>query len=154
MINTKAKKSTYSISDVSKLCGLPDSTLRYYETIGISNPISRDTSSKQRVYSEDDLNLFTSIACLNATGMSLENMRKYLSNHYGGATTAPTEISLLEEQKKILNKEAKFLKIRQQYIDLKIAYWQAVMDGNANKAKRIGGEASALAKDLQLTKNN
>lgn len=65
---------TYSIMEAAKLSGLPETTLRYYETIGIIDPIVRDPSSKQRVYDENDINLIIAVACLSATGMSIKDM--------------------------------------------------------------------------------
>jgi putative merR family transcriptional regulator len=59
-----ASSEHYSIKQVSEMSGLPPSTLRYYESIGIIPVISRDSSSKQRVYSEDDLGFIKNVACL------------------------------------------------------------------------------------------
>jgi len=67
-MSTQAKQN-YTIQEATKLTGLTSSTLRYYETIGLIPPVQRDSSSKYRVYSEDDINYIVSIACLSATGM-------------------------------------------------------------------------------------
>ncbi len=64
------------------ISGLPESTLRYYEQIGIIDPIARDPSSGHRVYSDKDIESLTTIACLAATGMPLESMREYLKNRF------------------------------------------------------------------------
>lgn len=80
-MNTQTDKAQlYTIREVAKLSGLPESTLRYYETIGLIHPITRDASSKHRVYNEHDVNFAIAIACLNATSLSLEDMRTYLKN--------------------------------------------------------------------------
>ncbi len=42
----------HSIREASMISGLPESTLRYYEQIGIIDPIARDPSSGHRVYSD------------------------------------------------------------------------------------------------------
>ncbi len=141
----------YTIMEAAKLSGLPESTLRYYETIGIIEPITRDSSSKHRVYSEDDINTIVSIACLSATGMSLQNMRTYLKNRDQGATAANQQIGLLEAQKQRLAQEAHYLEKRQRYVELKIAYWQAVEDGNPDEAETIGRRALTIAKNLKLS---
>lgn len=64
------------------ISGLPESTLRYYEQIGIIDPIARDPSSGHRVYSDKDIESLTTIACLAATCMPLESMREYLKNRF------------------------------------------------------------------------
>jgi len=73
MSNHTDKVHLYTMREVAKLSGLPESTLRYYETLGIIHPIRRDSSSKHRAYSEDEVHFALAIACLNATGMSLVN---------------------------------------------------------------------------------
>ena len=45
----------YTIKEAAALTGLPASTLRYYESIGVITPISRGASSGHRVYDEADL---------------------------------------------------------------------------------------------------
>lgn len=72
MAVTSMSNPTYTITEAAKLSGL----LRYYETIGIIDPIERDSS----VYNENDMTLIISVACLSATGMPLEDMRTYLAN--------------------------------------------------------------------------
>ena len=60
----------HTIREASLISGLPESTLRYYEQIGIIDPIARDPSSGHRAYSDRDLERLTTIACLSATGQS------------------------------------------------------------------------------------
>ncbi|MBC7631773.1 MerR family transcriptional regulator, partial [Aeromicrobium sp.] len=68
MSRTTTQRS-HTITETAALTGLPASTLRYYETIGVIWPISRGESSKHRVYDEDDLDQLMWVACLAATGM-------------------------------------------------------------------------------------
>src|SRR5260370_37164979 len=103
------KAQLYTIREVARLSGLPESTLRYYETIGLIHPITRDASSKHRVYNEQDVNFAIAIACLNATGMSLEDMRTYLTNRILGAQAANEQLALLETQKRRLAEEERYL---------------------------------------------
>ena len=46
---------TYTIKEAAALTGLPASTLRYYESIGVIAPVGRGESSKHRVFTEADL---------------------------------------------------------------------------------------------------
>jgi DNA-binding transcriptional MerR regulator len=142
----------YTIMEAAKLSGLPESTLRYYETIGLIGPIQRNASSRHRVYNEDDINLVVAVACLSATGMSIEAMRAYLGNRGRGAQAAIEQVELLEAQKKRLADEAQFLELRQRYVDTKIAYWKAVETGGAEQVQTIKGRADAIAKELKLSK--
>ena len=142
----------YTIREVAKLSGLPESTLRYYETIGLIHPIARDRSSKHRVYNEHDVNFAIAIACLNATGMSIEDMRTYLKNRSLGAQTANEQVELLETQQQRLAEEAHNLELRRRYVAIKIAYWQAVASGDTQQIEATREQTYALAQELKLPK--
>jgi DNA-binding transcriptional MerR regulator len=142
---------TYTIKQASEQCGLPESTLRYYESIGIIDPISRDTSSKHRVYSEDDINILDAIACLNATGMPLDDMRAYMENRTHGVNAPREQIALFNRHIERLRVEAKFLKLREAYVQIKLSYWEAVEAGNDKLAQEISLKAKTLAHDLKLS---
>ena len=68
------------------ISGLPESTLRYYEQIGIIAPIARDPSSGHRAYTNEDIQSLVTISCLSATGMPLDAMREYLKNRFDGTS--------------------------------------------------------------------
>ncbi|MFC7361824.1 MerR family transcriptional regulator [Nocardioides astragali] len=140
---------SYSIKEAAALTGLPASTLRYYEQIGVISPISRGASSKHRVYDEGDLDQLMWVACLAATGMSVGDMRQYMANNRLGAEAAADQEQLLAEQQRRLATEAEALALRQRYVQLKIAYWQAVQAGDAIRAEELSVEARALADELR-----
>ena len=142
-------RQSYSISEAAQLVGLPESTLRYYETIGLMNPVGRDPSSKHRRYTDHDIDYAVAVACLNATGMSIETMRAYLANRGHGAHSAKEQLDLLESHKQHLAEEASRLQLRQRYIDAKIAYWQAVLAGDTAQAQEIGKNAKLISQELR-----
>ncbi|MDF7640634.1 MerR family transcriptional regulator [Bifidobacterium sp. ESL0784] len=138
----------HSIGEASLYCGLPESTLRYYEDVGIITPIARDPESGHRAYTDDDLQALLIISCLSATGMPLAKMKEYMANRKRGREGAPTEIELLRDQKRRLNEERRFLMAREEYVNLKIQYWQAVSDDNDAQATRLGARAEQKVKEL------
>lgn len=140
----------HTIKEASELSGLPESTLRFYETIGIIDPIRRDPSSKHRIYNEDDINLVIGIACLNATGMSIDDMRVYLKNRNHGRSGADNQVALLEAQEKRLTDEARNLKLRQRYVAIKIDYWRAVATSDKKSIETAKEAAKLIAKELKL----
>ena len=127
----------HSIREASMISGLPESTLRYYEQIGIIDPIARDPSSGHRVYSDKDIESLTTIACLAATGMPLESMREYLKNRFDGPEGARRQIELLDAQSLRLAAKAEALRIQQAYVSLKSLYWRAIAEGHEDEANRI-----------------
>ena len=146
-------KNNYTIAEVSQLSGLPASTLRYYETIGLIRPVERDSSSKQRVYSQQDLDRIDGIACLHATGLSLDDMRAYLENANLGTKGARGDIELLRAQLGKLEAEEQYMKLRKQYVRLKIQYWQAVEMNDEATRQKIATKAKELAQKLKFPKS-
>src|SRR6185295_6872055 len=112
---------TYTIKEAAALTGLPASTLRYYESIGVIAPVNRGESSKHRVYTEEDLDQVLGVACLAAVGLPISDMRRYVENSQNGSSGAADQVALLTSQKKRLAIEVEFLKLRQRYVDLKIS---------------------------------
>jgi DNA-binding transcriptional MerR regulator len=150
-VTTSTTQRSYSIKEAAALTGLPASTLRYYESIGVIHPISRGASSRHRVYDDDDLDQLMWVACLAATGMSVSDMREYVANGALGPSAAAQQIDLLAAQDRRLEVEAEHLALRRRYVRLKITYWQAVGAGDTDRAEEIGRKASALADALKRT---
>jgi DNA-binding transcriptional MerR regulator len=148
-VTAPVTRHTYTIKEAAALTGLPASTLRYYESIGVIPPISRGASSKHRVYDEDDIDQLMWVACLAATGMSVEDMRRYVANGPLGPAAAGEQIELLAEQERRLAFEAEQIAVRQRYVRLKIEYWQAIAAGDSSRAERLADEARTLADQLK-----
>jgi DNA-binding transcriptional MerR regulator len=148
-VSAPTVQHTYTIKEAAALTGLPASTLRYYESMGVVWPIGRGESSKHRVYTEEDLDQLTWVACLSATGMSISDMRRYVQNGTLGPDAAADQIALLEAQRERLADEANRLALRQRYVQLKIGYWQAVRAGDSAGAQELAGEARSLAAELK-----
>ena len=140
---------TYTIKEAAALTGLPSSTLRYYESIGVIAPISRGESSNHRVYTDEDLDTLTWVACLSATGMSVSDMRRYLQNGSLGAEAAVDQVELRRAQQRKLEVEAARIAIRKRYVTIKIEYWQAVAAGDDPRVESLSRQARALADELK-----
>lgn len=143
----------YTITEAATISGLPESTLRYYETIGIIRPIARDPNTKRRVYSEEDINLVVAIACLNATGLSIEDMKAYLENTQHGEAGAQAQVKLLGGQLKHLVAEMQYAELRIAYVKAKVTYWQSVIRRD-DEAIEVSRRATYAAADkMKLPKN-
>jgi DNA-binding transcriptional MerR regulator len=148
-VSTSTARHSYSIKEAAALTGLPASTLRYYESIGVIAPVSRGASSKHRVYDEDDLDRLMWVACLAATGLSVSDMKRYVANGQLGPSAAGEQIDLLAAQERRLALEAEHLVLRQRYVRLKIDYWQAVQASDDARAQLLSAEARVLADELK-----
>ena len=141
--------SRYSIKEASELIWLPESTLRYYETMWLIDWIERDISSWHRVYSEENIQYFSWIACLNATWMSISDMKKYIEWFKNGNIIPEKQIALLQKQEKNIAQEQKELKIRKNYIKAKIKYWGLVNSTDMQSFEKVKEEIMVLAKELK-----
>ena len=148
-MTSPATHRSYTIKEAAALTGLPASTLRYYETIGVIAPVSRGASSGHRAYDESDLDQLMWVACLAATGMSVSDMRAYLANGAVGRPAAREQVDLLEAQARRLDEEAEQVALRQRYVRIKIDYWHAVEAGDDARADLLSGEARTLADELR-----
>lgn len=140
----------HTITETAKISGLPESTLRYYETIGLIKPIERDINTKRRIYSDDDVNLVVAIACLNATGMSIEDMKAYLDNFNHGEEGAFSQVEILSSQLKNLEEERHFAELRIQYVKTKIDYWKATIKKDVPEVDRLRKKTYEIADELKL----
>jgi DNA-binding transcriptional MerR regulator len=148
-VSVQTDRHTYTIREAAALTGLPASTLRYYESIGVIEPVGRGASSKHRVYTTDDLDQLVWVSCLSATGMSVSDMRRYVANRDLGEAGASEQIDLLTSQQIRLTVESEQIKIRQRYVQLKIDYWHAIAAGDGERADLLAGEARSLADELK-----
>jgi len=83
-----------NIDEVAKYFRITKSKLRYYEKNGVIREISRDEKGN-RVYTQDDLMWIEFFLNLKDTGMSLKEIKYYISLKKGGVDT-------VEERKNIL----------------------------------------------------
>jgi DNA-binding transcriptional MerR regulator len=148
-VSARTTQHTYTIKEAAALTGLPSSTLRYYESIGVIAPMGRGESSKHRVYTDEDLDMLTWVACLSATGMSVSDMRRYMENGAFGAEAASDQVELLRTQQQKLELEAERIAIRKRYVTIKIEYWQAVAARDEGRVESLTREARALADGLK-----
>jgi len=126
-----------TVQQVVEMTGLSEHTLRYYERLGLLKSIRRDLSSGHRRYSIDDVARLETLACLRATGMSLEEMRQYMGLISQGRAAAEQQRSLLESHKVVLAEKMRQMQRNLDYLDYKIAYWNAVQAGDDQLAADI-----------------
>jgi DNA-binding transcriptional MerR regulator len=153
-VTSPTTRRSYTIKEAAGLTGLPASTLRYYESIGVVAPVSRGATSGHRVYDEEVLDQLMWVACLAATGMSVSDMRAYVANGSVGPAAAHKQVDLLAAQERRLAEEAQQIALRQRYVRIKIDYWRAVEVGDDAHADRLSGEARTLADELRGSRNH
>lgn len=116
-------------------------------------PIGRGESGKHRVYTDDDLDRLTWVACPNATGMSVSDIR-YVANGALGPAGAKQQIRLLTAHQESWCWKLSSSLCGSGTSPLKIDYWHAVEAGDDARVHRLSNEARALADELKKAKKN
>ena len=142
-------EATLTIKQMAAQSGLSEYTLRYYEKVGLIKPIPRDRSSGHRRYSTDTVDIVMALSCLRASGLSLDDMRTYLRLRKRGAEAATEQKALFLAHAEEVAEEIRRLKVRQRFLDGKVAYWDALMNGDGELAKQIAAQNLEIAKELQ-----
>lgn len=143
----------YTIKEASKLSWLPESTLRYYETMWLIDFIKRDNSSKHRIYNEEDINIISAIACLNLTWMSIWDMKDYMSNLDPNTKDFSIQLKILKDQDKKLALEEKNLTLRRKYIKWKLKYYNMLSawdEVSCEEMEKIREQISEVSKKMRF----
>jgi DNA-binding transcriptional MerR regulator len=136
--------SYFTLQEVVNRSGLSEHTLRYYERIGLLEEVGRDRSSGHRRYTENDLQVIEVMACLRATGMSIEHMRRFLELAREGRSSAQELANLFEAHRQNLEMELARKQEHLRYLEQKVAFWNAVSEGD--EAKML--EARMISDDM------
>lgn len=109
----------YTIGQVSKMFGLPVSTLRYYDKEGLLPEIKR--SSGIRKFGEKEMRTLKLIECLKKSGLEIKQIKQFIEWCDKGSETYPQRKRLFEEQQvKVL---AEIEKYREVLCVLKFKAW-------------------------------
>ncbi len=137
-----------SIGEMARVTGLGIHTLRYYERIGLIEPVPRLDNGHRR-YASRTVERAQALSYLRASGMSVDDMRSYLRNVDDSAATKVAV--LLARHAEDLDRQIKDLAVRREYVTAKAAYWQAVAEGRGDDpvAQQQIERATELSKELR-----
>ena len=113
----------YSPAEASQKTGFSIDTLRYYEEIGLLEPIGRTAAGRRR-FTVDDLGLLGMLRCLRDTGMPIAEMKRFAELTRGGDATVPDRIELLEAHDRRIDEQVATLLAQQSRIRGKIKYYR------------------------------
>lgn len=88
----------YSIQDVSKKTGLTTHTLRYYEKEGLISGVERSQGGF-RQYTDEDLERLGLICCLKNTGMSIQEIARFVQLTHEGDHTLKERVQMLKNHR-------------------------------------------------------
>lgn len=114
---------TFSIQQTANSTGLSSHTLRYYERIGLIQPVTRATNG-HREYSLQDIEWIEFLTCLRSTGMPIREMQRYAELLRQGESTIGDRMALLEAHRARIEEEIRLLTKNLEGIKWKIRHYQ------------------------------
>jgi DNA-binding transcriptional MerR regulator len=112
-----------TIQEVAERTGLTAHTLRYYERIGLIQPIDRASSGHRR-YSESDMGWIEFLKKMRITGMPIREMKLYASLMWQGEQTSGARRRLLERHRERMQSKLQELNDCLSCIEWKIAHYK------------------------------
>ncbi|WCK54831.1 MerR family transcriptional regulator [Aneurinibacillus sp. Ricciae_BoGa-3] len=114
---------SYSMKYVVDHLNISANTLRFYETEGILNEISRDSKGR-RIYSEENIEWIKFIRCLRETGMPISKIKEYIDLYeLGNATFLQRKEMMMQHKLEVQNKINESLKYLE-IISYKVATYE------------------------------
>lgn len=113
----------FTIQQMAHRTGLSIHTLRYYEQIGLLDPIDRLANGHRR-YKPTDLTRLEFLKRLRATGMSIKEMQYYVDLYRAGDSTLRERREILQAHKQTILAQVDDLMDTVDFIDMKIERYQ------------------------------
>lgn len=95
---------TYSIKEISKITGLPASTLRYYDKQGLLPSLKRNANNV-RVFEDEDIQGLKLIDCLKRSGLSIKDIKKFMDAVTQGDKSLKTRLDIFKRRRAFLERE-------------------------------------------------
>jgi DNA-binding transcriptional MerR regulator len=114
------------IAEVSEQYAISLDTLRYYERIGLLQPVNRNKSGI-RDYSEIDLKRIEFIKCMRSAGLPIEVLVEYVDLVQQGDKTIEARKEILKEQREQLLVRIKEIQKTLDVLDYKISVYEDIV---------------------------
>lgn len=126
--DSSTEARTYSITEVGQISGLAPHTLRWYEELGLIEDVARGPGGR-RVYSELHLGWLEFTASVRDTGMSVADMKRYVSLAREGDSTVHARRNMIEQHRADVRKQSADLGATLRYLDWKMDLYDKIEAG-------------------------
>ena len=127
-----------TIQEVAKLTGLSHHTLRYYERIGLLDPVGRAPSGHRR-YAAADMDWLEFVTRLRTTRMPIRRMQRFAELRRGGDVTVTERRALLQTHRREVEARMRALEADLAVIDAKIMQYEEMEE---HLATGVGADAA------------
>lgn len=116
----------YTIKQVANELELTVSTLHYYDREGLLPTIIRDTNNS-RVFSKDDIEWIYMIKAMRDTGMSIGDIRKYITLVPQGRESVEARKEILEKHQHYIEEQMKAYQFISMALKEKLGHYERVI---------------------------
>ena len=117
-----------TMKEVCEQINMPYETLKFYCKEGLVPNVKRDKNN-YRDFDEANIAWLKGLQCLRKCGLSIQEMKQYMSFCMEGPSTIPQRKDMLETTREHLLDQIEVIKESIDYIDQKQAYYDQVLDG-------------------------
>ena len=122
---------------MSKLTGLPASTLRYYDKQGLLPKLKRDENNI-RIFTDEDYSTLKLIDCLKRSGLSIKDIKNFIDLSDGSNKSLSERRKIFLKRREILRKELDDLQEVFSVIEYKCWFYeQACKVGSETTVKNL-----------------
>ena len=117
----------YSIHEVCERTGLTAHTLRYYEKEKLLPSVGRSAGGF-RQYTDEDMESLTMICCLKNTGMSLQDIARFMELTREGDQTLRERCELLKRHRERVLERMEEMQRHLEKVSCKVEYFSRKLD--------------------------
>ncbi len=122
---------SYSIGEVAKIMGVPTSTLRYYDSMGLLPEVRRENG--RRVFEDRDFKWLRVLNCMKKINMPVSKIKEYVELVQQGDSTLEARYAMILEQKQNIEQEIAELERCRKEFEYKEWYYQTAIKAGTEK---------------------
>lgn len=124
----------YSIKIVSEITGFPESTLRYYEKVGLLGYVSRNLNGL-RMYEDVHLERLKSIKCFKDCGMSIREIQQFYQYEENIENNIEDILQLVMSSENKLRVQIITMQEQLRHVHRKVQYYHGIKHAISNHEK-------------------
>ena len=126
----------YTMMQACKETGMTYQGLKFYCNAGLVPNVKRDKINR-RIFDENDIAWIKSLRNLRKCGMSIADMKEYMTLCLEGESSIPERKIILERTRKRLQAHIEELREAIRYIDGKQGFYDGVLSGKAQYVSNL-----------------
>lgn len=132
----------YTISQVSKMLGVPATTIRYYDKEGLLPYVER-RSSGYRSFAENDVAMLRIIECLKKTGMSIKDIKQFSKWVQLGDASLQERYQMFLDRRRAVEAQIADLQKTLELINYKCRYYETAIEAGTEAIHKNNDEQNS-----------